>query len=442
MHKFLLSMIMTVSLAAAPSDAQILQNILINGVNVGGLTYDAALSLLQDEISVADEQIIIICADTEHVYKFRDFNADYNLVAALNGAMEYSHDGGFFSKLRRGLSLKLKTHHIDAEFAYDADEVTQIAKKIRNDTAISAAEPTYAIQRGRFVISEGRIGRNIDADALAADIVNILETHKGGKIFVATTEIHPKYNMADFEAACDLIGRYHTPFNPHLTERTINLTVASTFLDGQIILPGETFSTSTALRPRIAENGYVKAGQIMNGEPDAGIGGGICQISSTLYMAALYAEIPVLERSNHSLMVGYMEPATDAALAEGYIDLVLENNTKHPILIQSTLTHGYHIINIYGHESRPANRAIAFESVLLETRLPDGDKVIEDPFLPIGTIQIVSEGIMGAKYELYKVITENGATQRVKVNTSNYRPLQRVVRVGSAITEPQQQSYD
>ena len=425
-------MMMTATVAATPGDALILQNIFINDADVGGMTYDAALDLLEHEISIADEQVVIICPDGEITYKFRDFGADYDFASALDAAIEYSNDISFFGKLRRTWSAKFKAHHIDAQFDYDADKVTQISKKISDDKAVSAKEPTYTIEHGRFVFSDGRIGRKIDKEALADDIASVLDTREGGKIAVIATEIHPKHTIDDFSAACSLIGSFETPFNPFLPERTTNLAVASTFLNGQVILPGETFSTSTALRPRTVENGYVKAGQIINGEPDAGVGGGICQISSTLYMAALYAEIPVRERSNHSLMVGYMEPATDAALAEGYIDLVLENNTKYPILIQSILKHGRHVINIYGHESRPPGRTISFESVLLETRPPDGDKIIEDPFLPIGANQVVSEGIMGAKYELYKIVAENNEIQRIKVNTSNYRPLQRIVKVGIA----------
>ncbi|MDR2182941.1 MAG: VanW family protein [Clostridiales bacterium] len=432
MNRLLLACVMLASLAVASADAQIPPKVFVDGVNIGGMTRDDAADLLKSEISIADEDIIVIFADTEIALKFRDFGADYDIGAALDEATESGDDGGFFAKLCRSLSAKFKTHRIDAEFIYDADRVAQIAQKISDDASISAKEPTYAIAHDSFVISEGRIGRKIDTQALALDIAAVLQTREGGKVTAKITEIHPKYTTADFEAACDLLGSFQTPFNPHMPERTTNIAVASAFLDGQVILPGETFSTSTALRPRTTENGYVTAGQIFNGEPDAGIGGGICQISSTLYMAALHAEIAVTQRTNHSLMVGYMEPATDAALAEGYIDLVLENNTKHPILIQSIFENGRYTINIFGHESRQPGRLITFESVLLETRLPDGDKIIEDPFLPAGISQIVSEGIMGAKYELYKIVTENGATQRVKINTSNYQPLQRVVRVGSA----------
>jgi len=422
---------MVAAMTTTSSDTRLLQNIWINDVAIGGMTYNAAYELLLDEISISDERISIICADTEHLYSFYDFGANYNIAAALDEAMEHSRSGGFFSKLGRRVAAKFSAHHIEAEFVYNADLVAQIAEKISADAAIAASEPSYILENGRFVISNGIVGREADTHALMTDIVSTLETRTSGQIAVATAQIQPKYSTADFEAACDLIGSYQTPFNPLLPERTNNLTVASTFLDGSVVLPGETFSTSAALRPRTEENGYVRAGQILNGEPDSGIGGGICQISSTLYMAALHAEISVQSRSNHSLMVGYMQPATDAALAEGYIDLVLENNTNHPILIQSILNPGgQHIINIYGHESRSAGRSVSFESILLETRQPDGDKVIEDPFLPKGASQIVSEGIIGATYELHKVVTENGIVERVKVNTSNYRPLQRVVKVG------------
>ena len=433
MHNFFLALMMSASIAAVSPDARILQNTFINNTDIGGMTYSEALELLESESSVAGESVTIVCPDGEIAYSFSDFGADYNFAAALDAAMEHSRSGGFFVKLGRSLSAKFKEHHIEVDFAYDSNKATQVAEKIRNDTAISVKEPTYAIEHGSFVLHDGRIGREIDGAALTADIIALLETHSGGKITAKVVEIHPKYTTEDFAAACDLLGTYKTPFNPNLPERTTNLTVASAYLDGHVILPGETFSTSAALRPRTVENGYVRAGQIINGEPDSGIGGGICQISSTLYMAALHAEISVPKRSNHSLMVGYIPPATDAALAEGYIDLVLENNTNHPILIQSIMSPvGWHTINIYGHESRPPGRTIIFESVLLETRPPDGEKVIEDVFLPAGTSQIVSEGLTGAKYELYKIVTENGVTERIKINTSSYRPLQRIVKVGAA----------
>jgi len=426
MYRILLPAMTVVMTAVFPG------NIFINDVDIGGMTRSEAMEKLADEVSVAQNEIVIQVAEKEYAYKFQDFGADYDIAGAVDAAMEYSHCDGFFAALRRKLSIVFSGHRIEADFAYDEGLVTDIVRKISEDGSTAPREPSYAIENGQFVITEGRIGQKIDAAALSAEITSVLVTKNRGKVAAAVLEITPEHSTALFEAATNLIGSYITPFNPQLTERTTNLAVASRFLNNSVILPGHIFSTCSALRPRTEANGYVSAGQILNGELNAGIGGGICQITGTLYMAALHAEIPIAERRCHSLMVGYMHPATDAAIAEGHIDLKLENDTDYPMLIQSILEDDRYIINIYGRESRPPGRHITFESVLLETKAPEGDKIIEDPTLTLGISEVVTEGLMGAKYELYKIITEGGKTERTKINTSTYRPLQRVIRVGTA----------
>ena len=415
---------------AVANEPRILGNIFINGVDVGGLSREAALERLHTEIPIGDEKICVKVDEMEFKYIFKDFGAGYDFEEALTQAQDYSRSEGFLKSLARKFSLSIKKHNIEADYAYDEEKAAQIAAKIADDAAVAAEEPGYQIQNGQFVIKQGKTGRKVDPAPLTKDIVDLLSGKSGGVINARAVKIEPERTAAQFEAATDLIGSFTTPFDPSNADRAANLAVASRYLNNQVILPGQVFSTSRALRPRTVENGYVKAGQIRNGEPDAGIGGGICQISSTLYMAALYAELPIHERRNHSLLVAYMAPATDATIAEGHIDLKFENNTDHPMLIESILTNRQHTINIYGHETRPPQRQINFETVLVEQR-PQDDKVIEDPLLPPGMRRIIFDGMPGGRYELYKVITENGRAQRVKINSSNYQPIQRVVRVGA-----------
>ena len=365
--------------------AAMLQNITINGVDVGGLTREEAIDKLSVEIPVHLHEVVINIAGNQHNYAFQDFGAGYNFADAVNQAVEYSGDSGIFKKL----ALLLKGHDIKAEFSYDAEKVRQIAEEIAHDTNIAAVEPTYARENGQFIVSQGKAGREIDRATLAADIIALLDAKTGGTIIAQFSEVPPKYTTAHFEEATDLIGTFTTPFTPDPADRASNLAVASRYLNNYVILPGEIFSTCAAMKPRITANGYVAAGQITNGEPGMGIGGGICQISSTLYMAALYAEMPVHERRNHSLMVSYMAPSTDATIAEGHIDLKLENHTDHPMLIESILTGDRHTINIYSRETRPVGRNIAFEAVLIESKPLDGDKIMEDPMLPYGINEVV-----------------------------------------------------
>lgn len=420
-----------IKLIAFVSILTIFGNISINGVDVGGLERDAALTKLHQEIPITSETIRIVAGDVEIERSFADFGAGYNFAAAVDEATAYGRNDGFFKKLARKISLSIVGHNIEAEYSHDSAKVAQIAREIADSLKVELREPSYRVNKGRFEFDEGRAGRRVCAEALAEGITALLLDKTGGTVAAHVTITPTTLTAEDFRVATELLGSFVTPFDSSNAARATNLITASNYLNNSVILPSEVFSTCKALRPRTVENGYVTAGQILNGEPDSGVGGGICQISSTLYMAALYAELPIHERRNHSLMVSYMSPATDAAIAQGHIDLKFENNSGHPMLIESILTANQHIINIYGKETRPPERHIVFKGVLVEHRVQE-DKIVEDDLMPLGTALIDFPGIPGGKYELHKIVTFDGAREQITVNTSNYRPLQRIVRVGNA----------
>jgi len=430
MNKLILSvfiMIMTLS-----STETLLKNIFINGIDVGGLNYEEAIEKLHGTGQTSNEEVMVYAEANRYIYTLEDFGAGYDFTSAVNKALEYGRRG-FLGRMGLNIALKFGNgHRIDAEFVYDKEKVNSIVGEITKAENTPPIESEYALKGGEFVILPSQTGRYVDETALGVAIEELLKMQGGGEVEAKMSYVTPKFSEADFEASCDLLSSYITPFNKALTERTTNLAVASNFLNNSVILPGEVFSTSEALRARTAENGYVRAGQITNGEPDLGFGGGICQISSTLYMAALYAELPIVERRSHSLMVSYMGPATDAAIAEGVIDMKFENNTDFPMLIESVLRDGRHVINIYGHESRPYDRNITFEAVLTETTPAVGEKLVEDPMLPAGIMEIAFPGMDGAKYELYKIVTQGDMQKRTRINISDYRPMQKVIKIGTA----------
>ncbi|MCL2349840.1 MAG: VanW family protein [Defluviitaleaceae bacterium] len=413
---------------------KILNNVFVNDTDVGGLTHGEAVAMLNEKFSITDMSITIHAHERVYNHSFADFGAGYDFAAAVQEAVDFSEPNGFFTDLRRKWTLKTRPMRFSAEFIYDELKILEISKKIANDIHEIPKDATYSINENEFTITRERIGREADENAIAADITAILQSKASGEVVAHITETFPELTHDIFAASTQLLGSFQTPFDQTRAERAVNLRVASSYLNNQIILPGQVLSVCNALRPRTLENGYVEAGQITHGQPDRGVGGGICQISSTLYMAALYAEMDIVQRRNHSLLVAYMGPATDATIAEGAIDLQIKNNTSHPMLIQSAITPHRHIINIFGHETRPLGRHIHFESELLEI-FPADDKIVEDPLLPFGQSQVVSLGMDGAKFELYKIITHpDGRMERVKVNTSHYKPLQRVVKTGTFVS--------
>ncbi|MCL2353486.1 MAG: VanW family protein, partial [Defluviitaleaceae bacterium] len=328
------------------------------------------------------------------------------------------------------------------QITYSLDKIESIATKISIENETLPVDASYKITNNQFIITNEKAGRKVDKEALIRDIKDEINKKTSGQIDAVFVEVTPKHKKEDFEKSTTLLGSFSTIVNLNKKEKLENLKVADRRINNQTILPEVVLSVCEVLGPRTLENGYVEAGQITFGMPDRGVGGGICQASSTLYMAALYAELDVIERVNHSLMVSYMQPAFDATIAQGSIDLKIKNNSPYPVLVQSILENYKYTINIYGHESRPQGRKVSFEPILIET-IPATFSVVSDPSLPAGHTQTLSPAIDGSKYELYKIITHpDKSIERIKINTSKYRPVEgKMIEGVEEVEENYQSSY-
>ena len=160
-------------------------------------------------------------------------------------------------------------------------------------------------------------------------------------------------------------------------------------MNGHVFMPGEEISTLAMFGDVTEANGYKSAGTYSNGKVVDGIGGGICQTTTTLYDAVLAAELEVVYRRNHSMMVDYVDPAKDATVdyASGS-DFKFKNNTDYPIYIESYRNDNTVTVNIYGTETRPANRKVEYVSKILEYSFPEENapffEVRVDPSIKMG----------------------------------------------------------
>ena len=187
------------------------------------------------------------------------------------------------------------------------------------------------------------------------------------------------------------------------------------------------------MEPFSADNGYYLAGSYLNGRVVDSYGGGICQVSTTLYNAVIRAELEIVERSPHSMTVNYVPLSADAAISGTAKDFKFKNNLDNPIYIEGYTANGYLYFNIYGKETRPENRTIEFVSVTEKTLYPGGEKVTEDPSKPAGYRQVVSSAHTGYVASLYKVVYVDGVEEsREKFNSSTYGAYPTQVIVGTA----------
>ena len=155
-------------------------------------------------------------------------------------------------------------------------------------------------------------------------------------------------NMIGAEAFPDLLSTYSTKYSTRDTDRTTNLQLASSKINGTVLMPGETFSYNQVVGERTISAGYKEAPIYVSGEVVDGLGGGICQITSTLYNAVLYANLEIVERSNHQFVPSYVTASRDATVVYGSIDFKFKNNRNYPIKILCSVSGGIARFNIYG----------------------------------------------------------------------------------------------
>jgi len=228
------------------------------------------------------------------------------------------------------------------------------------------------------------------------------------------------------------LGTYTTYFSPGENGRNINIRNAASKIDGFVLMPGEIFSTNAEFGVMTYENGYRMAPVIVGGVLQDGMGGGVCQVSSTLYVALLYAELRITERLNHSMPVAYIRNGLDATLAGDWIDLKFQNNTNYPVFIEAIVTSNSHTVNVFGFESRSETRRLEFRIILVETIPPPEENIIEDPDMPYGERRVTITALTGRRYRVYKDVFEDGEfVETVHINNSNYRARAATVRVGT-----------
>lgn len=203
----------------------------------------------------------------------------------------------------------------------------------------------------------------------------------------------------------DVLATYSSSFHTSSASRASNVTISAQRINGSILMPGEVFSYDKTIGRRTAENGYKEAGVYVGNKVESGIGGGICQTSSTLYSAALYANLQIVSRTSHSLPVSYVPLGQDATIAQGYIDLKLKNNTDYPIKIVATVNGRRLTCSILGVKEEGLTVEIGNKTV--STEQPKVERSVNND-IPRGYKHIVNKGAFGYTVATTRVVKKNG----------------------------------
>lgn len=216
-----------------------------------------------------------------------------------------------------------------------------------------AQDAYYEKIDGKVIVHPSKAKCEVDSSVVKEAIAS-LKTSGENKITIPVKTTEPQNTTEKFSELLykDTLGTYSTNFGSSSYARANNVRLATGRINGTELMPGEEISYDKTILPRTAANGYMPAGVYVGNKSDVGMGGGICQPSSTLYAAALYANLEIVERHNHSLPVSYLPSGMDATIAEGYLDLRIKNNTNYPVKIVSSAEGGVCTFSIYGYNEK------------------------------------------------------------------------------------------
>ena len=232
------------------------------------------------------------------------------------------------------------------------------------------------------------------------------------------------------EAFPDQLATFRTNYDGGDKDRTTNLQIACNKINGKVVMPNETFSYNKTLGARTAAAGYKNAKVYEAGQVVDGIGGGICQISTTLYNAVLRANLEIVERRNHQFVTSYVEAGMDATVVYGMTDFKFKNTRKYPVKIIASAKNGVATVSLYGIKESE-EYTFSFRTVTVST-IPTSTKYIDDATLPAGTEKVKQKGANGKKTETYMTKMLNGKIVETKIlSRDTYDAMQRIVLRGT-----------
>lgn len=409
----------------------------IASLSVQGCSKEEAVSLLDDHIKEYLSAPIVFFVD-DYIYetKLKDICYYPSVKEIVDEIWRQEQERSLYSKIVNIDGSKMISYPIRIE--YNPEPIDVMVQEWNAHLATECINARLEVDRQKgLIVIPGTPGTRVDVDLTLQGLpqeINLNQKQPQLRIPIVIQEKHPIINAEDLQNMGEL-ARFTTWYNVGEVDRSHNLKKAADSINGTVVAPGDTFSFNAVVGPRTYETGYRDAMVIVGGLFEPGLGGGICQVSSTLYNAVLLAGLDIVERHNHALAVAYIPLGRDAAVAYGLQDFKFKNNTNYPIYIRAQAASGNLTVNIYGDMNY--KQKITIGNIV--------DKVIdfievkkEDNTLEPGTVKVNNEGIPGYVVRSFRTFYDQDGN-KVKTEllaTDRYTPLNKLILTGPQLYVP------
>jgi len=483
----------------------IIKGILINNIDVSGLTKEQAIEKLTENINLPIEknEIKLKIENNEYIIKAIDIEFKYNIEEAVDKAYIIGREKNIFVANFNIIKNKISKQMINLNYTYNEELLNAIIDTYNLNLENPIIQASYQITEDELIIIKGKPGDIIDKEDLKGKILegfrnnqksidNVeIKQEEPNKIDIEKIyqevyqepkdayyteepfEVFPHKDGIDFDieeakqilqeekeqyqinliitkpevltnqigtkAFPNLLSEFSTKFDASNTPRVNNLRLASNSINEVVIMPGETFSYNKTLGKRTPEAGYKNAGGFAGGRVVDMIGGGICQISSTLYNAVVLADLEVTERYAHMFQALYVDASRDATVSWGTLDFKFKNTRNYPIMLKAWINGNRAYVEIYGTKEE-VEYEIEIQSVMWSNF---GYSVVyeDDPNLAPGQQRVSQSGIPGCTSTAYKIKKLNGVEVSKEVlSNDTYKSCSKIIKKGiesiPTVTEP------
>lgn len=419
--------------ARATSTERVLEGVRFMGADLSGLDRQALINKLEIiEKELLTTPVLLKHEDKSWQVHPSALGAGLDVAGISHRALRAGKEGSFINKWLEQSKIKEEGREIpplirvdQAVFNNKLDQLTvNLVSLPQNADFRVGADDTVEI-------IPGRDGVLVDKEKALHDFQQVLRDPGATPVVeISLTRVHPERTTEEVQSygLDGVLATFATRFNASVADRSYNIRVAAAALDNLLVPPGQEVSFNKVVGPRSSEAGYKNAKVIVNNELVDGLGGGVCQVSTTLYNSVLLAGLGVVSRNNHSLPVSYVPAGRDATVAYDTIDFVFRNNTPKHIYLKTFVSGGKITVKIYGHLAY--KKQITVRTTPVETY---DFKVVYEPdsTLPKGVQKVKQEGAKGSRIVAQRVVLDNGVARVEPLPGSLYHPMNKIVLVGT-----------
>lgn len=404
----------------------------VYGINLTGLSKEEATGLLNEKLLalIMDKKISVLAGDKKLELSYKEIDPKYDIENIIEEAFHYGKEGGLFSK--SSFIKSREVVNIKPTISFNEEKLKDFEEKIKNEVNVKPKDAEIQINLGNIIITPDVFGRSIDEGELHNKLIeNINGDPKS--IIELTFELkeeEAKIKSADLNKITGEISSYSSSYKDTKDDRVLNMKIAAETISGTLLMPDEEFSYNNLIGDTTPEKGYGIANTYVGNEIVPDYGGGICQVSTTLYRAAMKANLRSTERMSHSLTVSYSEPGLDATVANGVIDYKFINSYDFPVYIEGYVDGGTVVFNIYGNKEGMGGKTYELVNEIHEKYNPQV-KYEEDITMDEGSERVSVYGMTGYKASSYQVTYENGVeVNRELIATDIYRTTDTIIKKG------------